>query len=95
MSAKPKRKRADSGTTRESATREKTIATAILQHESESVKRSTELLVKLEQTEQILHGIWIASQNPDVAYTWLHCVHNLRQVARDLKYASNGQGIAQ
>ena len=89
-----KKKKADSGTTRKSASKETTLTAAILQHESETVKRSTELLAKLEQAEQLLHGLWMSSQNPEVAYTWLHCVHNLRQVARDLRNASNGQGIA-
>lgn len=85
-----KRKRADSGTTRKSATEEKTLTEASLPHDRETVKRSTALLSKLEESEQLLHGIWMTSQNPDVAYTWLHCVHNLRQVARDLKSASEG-----
>jgi hypothetical protein len=83
---KPK-KRADSGTTRKSATREKTLTTMSVQHDSDTVKRSIALLSKLERTEQVLHDLWMTSQNPEVAFTWLHCVHNLRQVARDLKHS--------
>ena len=77
-----KRNRADSGATRKSATKETTLTAMSVQHDSETVKRSIALLSKLEQSEQMLHDAWTTTQNPDVAYTWLYCVHNLRQVAK-------------
>jgi hypothetical protein len=86
----PKKKAASVTST---AAKKKTNKT-VLQYDASAVNRSKDLLSKLEETERLLHEIWMSSQNPDVAYTWLHCVHNLRQVARDLKHASIGEEAA-
>jgi hypothetical protein len=84
---KTKRKKAALDGNRETAKEEKTLAAASPQHDSEAVNRAAALLCKLEQSEPQLFDSWQLSKNPTDASVWLECVHQLRQVARDLKYS--------
>jgi hypothetical protein len=81
---KPPKKKATTSAKRVAA-KEKTITKLRLQHDSADVKRLTGLLGKLEQSEVLLYDIWRNSQVVDAANVWLGCVHQIRQVARDLQ----------